>query len=305
MDIKTNYEDTMGYIFDISRFCLNDGPGIRTTVFLKGCPFHCLWCHNPEGISPHIQLSNDDKKCNKCGACISICPNKCHRISCDKHYIDYNSCIACGKCVAVCQQKALELIGKKISVKEIIDVVKKDIYYYKASGGGVTLSGGEVLYQPDFAFAVLHELKKLNIHTCIETSGAGEHEAFVQIAKATDIVLFDYKQSDTEQLYQQTGINMSILKSRLELLETINKSVILRCPMIKGINDSQSHIEEISKIALSMKNVLRVDLLPYHNLGCDKAMRLNLSCIGFLPPSPEKLIQFTKYLKNTTGKISD
>lgn len=292
-----------GIIFDISRFCVNDGPGIRTTVFLKGCPLHCSWCHNPEGISPRIQLSYNADKCTFCGKCAVACPNDCHSFSNNVHRINFNACVYCGICSEVCEQDALNLIGRKITVREVVTTVLKDLPYYRTSSGGVTLSGGEILFQPEFSYSLLQAFKDHKIHTCIETSGIGKADDLKRISKSTDLVLFDFKHSKKEALYHHTGADLNEVYHSLEFLSHIKKPIILRCPLIEDINISESHIDEIARLANSIENILQIDLLPYHNLYCEKARKLLLPVTEFSTPSKEKLSYFIGLLQTKTEKI--
>ena len=294
--------DSEGIIFDISRFCVNDGPGIRTTVFLKGCPLHCSWCHNPEGISPNIQLSYNADKCIFCRKCVVACPNHCHSFFNNEHLINYNVCVQCGICSEVCEQDALELTGRKITVRDVVATILKDLPYYNASSGGVTLSGGEVLFQPEFSYSLLQVLKDYKIHTCIETSGIGKVDDLKRICEFTDLVLFDFKHSEKEALYRYTGANLNKVYDSLELLNSIKMPVVLRCPLIEDINMTEEHVGEISKLVNSMSNIYQIDLLPYHNFGCNKARKLLLPVNEFSTPSKEKLTYFISLLQTKTEK---
>ncbi len=295
--------DSNGIIFDIARFCINDGPGIRTTVFLKGCPLHCSWCHNPEGISPHIQLSYNTDKCIHCGICAAACSKNCHSFSNNIHLINSNDCVCCKRCIEICIQEALSFIGKKVTVREVVTAVLKDLSYYRASSGGVTLSGGEILYQPDFSYSLLQAFKVYEIHTCIETSGIGNTDDLKRISELTDLVLFDFKHSDKEALYHHTGAKLNEVYDSLALLGNLKKPVILRCPLIQDINTSELHIEEIARVTNSMDNILQIDLLPYHNLGCEKSKNLRLPVTEFSTPSKQSLKYFISLLQSKTGKI--
>jgi len=292
-----------GIIFDIARFCINDGPGIRTTIFLKGCPLCCSWCHNPEGISPNIQLSYDVKKCISCRACVPVCPYGCHSFDIYGHHIDLSNCVACGMCINACDHSVLTLIGKRITVDEVLKIALRDISYYRASSGGVTLSGGEVLFQPDFTSELLCALQNNGIHTCIETSGIGSIEALERIYNYADLVLFDFKHSDKETLQQLTGANINQVFHSMEMLSIANKPVVLRCPLIENINTNMAHIEAIAEFANRFSCIYQIDLLPYHNLGCEKSRKLLLPQSKYETPKNDELTAFIKFLQSKTDKI--
>lgn len=196
----------IGRVFDIQRFCVHDGPGIRTTVFLKGSPLRCLWCHNPEGLSPHPELSFLADRCLACGACLSSCPQGAHELSPNAgHRIARDRCRACGACAAVCPAGALEMVGQDMTVQQVLAEALRDRAFYRAAGGGITLSGGEPLLQPRFAAAVLQAAKAESLHTAIETCGAGGEEQWVGLLPYADRVLFDLKETEPQRHRQYTG----------------------------------------------------------------------------------------------------
>ena len=259
-----------GTIFDIQRFSVHDGPGIRTTVFLKGCPLKCLWCHNPEshGISP--DLAYYESKCASCGACINACDNGCHKMIDGVHSFDRTSCTACGKCATVCPFSALELFGRRESVESVIAEVLRDNDFYKNSGGGVTVSGGEPLMQPDFLIALLKAAKERGLHTCIETSGFASESVIRDVAEYTDMFLFDLKATDEDKHRELTGVPLEPIKRNLYVLDSLGKSIVLRCPLIPDINTDDEHISNIASIASSLENILEVNVMAYHTLGNSK-----------------------------------
>ena len=265
---------TKGIIFNIQKFSVNDGPGIRTTVFMKGCPLRCLWCHNPEsnGIKPDLLFS--DKKCSLCGGCVAACPNQCHSIEIGKHLIDRTKCTACGKCVEACPVEALELAGYTTSVAEVIDEVLKDHLFYETSGGGMTLSGGEPMYQFEFALQFLKAAKAEGLHTCIETCGFAKPEHYRAISEYVDIFLFDYKLTDSQLHMQYTGVDNRLILQNLRMLDNMGCNIILRCPIIPTINDTYKHFAGIAKAANSLKHIQQIHIEPYHPLGSDKMNKL-------------------------------
>lgn len=294
-----------GCIFNITRFSINDGPGIRTTVFLKGCPLHCEWCHNPESISPFPQLLYRSEKCIDCGRCLNSCSKGCHYMQNGSHLINIKDCIACGLCCFSCPVNALEICGKYVFADEIIEEVKKDTSFYNTSSGGMTISGGEPLSQVAFTKELLKLAKSQNIHTCIETSGMCDQKSLAEIAKDTDLFLFDYKHSNSLQLEKYTGAIYGTIYENLELLQKLNKAVILRCPIIPDINDTYTHYDEIIKIATTFSNIVEINILPYHSFG-EQKNKLIPSQVNkqlFRAPSNEEVSNCLNYLKLSISKI--
>lgn len=262
-----------GVVFNIQRYSINDGPGIRTCVFLKGCPLNCQWCHNPESKSPKPELSYSAAKCIGCGKCAAVCPNGCHTFADGIHAIDRTSCIACGKCVNECIG-ALEIFGKMMTVDEVIAEAIKDKPFYAESGGGITFTGGEPFAQPKFLLALLKEAKKQELHVCIETSGYVQHEILADAMNYVDVFLFDYKETDAERHAEYTGVrNEKILENLCYLAEN-GKEIVLRCPIIPGYNDRDEHFSEIASLADKYEGITHVDIEPYHPLGKTKAAQI-------------------------------
>ena len=265
-----------GLIFDIQRYSIHDGPGIRTVVFLKGCPLSCQWCCNPESQFPQPEIEFRETLCQHCGRCISACPqgaidadpwspssSKINRLLCDM----------CGQCVKKCPSDALNIIGEWFSVEEVLAEVLRDSSYYRRSGGGVTISGGEPLAQQDFTKELLKACCERNIHTAIETSGFADWFQFEEILPFTDLFLYDIKHMDNEIHIQQTGVpNIKILDNASSLSQA-GASIILRVPLIPGNNLRESNLQAIGELARKL-NVLEVHLMPFHQLGKDKYIRL-------------------------------
>lgn len=267
--------DMEGIVFDISRYCLDDGPGIRTTVYLKGCPLRCIWCHNPESNSREIEIGYDPKKCMKCQACLHVCPKHCHTFTGGDHIFHRERCIACGKCVNVCETEALTQMGKVMSVEEVLHIVERDRSFYESSEGGLTLSGGECLYQSRFSKALLKAAKEKGISTCIETSGFVSREKLLEIIPYIDLFLYDCKQMNTAVHKKVTGVGNEEILENLREIDRHGRQIVLRLPIIPQINDNEAHFQSVGKLADELQNVLYLEVLPYHPLGLSKAKLLN------------------------------
>lgn len=253
-----------GTIFDIKKFAINDGPGIRTAVFLKGCPLRCWWCHNPESQERQKELSFVPDKCIGCGWCASVCPNGLER----------KNCTSCGKCAERCYAKAREIIGREASVEEVMTEVMKDKIFYDNSNGGMTISGGEPLYQPEFTLQLLQSAKAKGLHTCLDTSGFASREIIKSVIPYTDIFLYDLKETNGEKHLEYTGVPLDVILDNLRFIDSAGAKMILRCPLIPGLNVRDSHADGIAVIANSLANLLEVNLMPYHPLGESKSEHL-------------------------------
>lgn len=274
-----------GRIFDIQRFSIHDGPGIRTTVFFKGCPLRCLWCGNPESIRPRPQLSYLREKCLGCGDCAGACPRTAIALGADhKASLDWSRCDHCGRCAVVCDAKALEMVGRNVGVAEVLAVVLRDRDYYAASGGGMTLSGGEPLAQPDFAEALLHAAKAESLHCCVETSGMAEWSVLKRLLGAVDLWLYDYKETDPHLHAKFTGFGNAPILANLHALHRADAKIVLRCPMIPEHNARQQHLDGIAALARQLPKLEGVELLPYYDLW-----RAKLTRFGLTSPLPESV----------------
>ncbi len=297
-----------GLIFDIQRFCLHDGPGIRTTVFLKGCPMRCAWCHNPEGIrrEPHLSFAPD--KCIGCGACFRVCPRGAHVDNHGEHVIDRTKCAVCGSCTAECLAGALEIIGREASIDEIIAEVAADRPFYDTSGGGMTLSGGEPLHQLDFTTGLLVRARELGIHCCMETCGHVPYEAFEQVAAHVDLFLYDIKEMDSTRHRAATGVSNDLILSNLRRLHDGGAWVRIRVPLVEGYNDSVVNRNALVKLAASLPRIEGVEVLPYHGLGLSKARRMGITHAADPEPrSPgsETLAQWINALRGAGVRVID
>ncbi len=278
----------IGTIFDIQQFCVHDGPGIRTTVFLKGCPMRCAWCHNPEGMRPGPELSFSPENCIGCGACFRVCPRNAHENRNDAHVLDRTKCVVCGACAEECCAGALEIIGRKASVDDVIADVAADRPFYDNSGGGMTLSGGEPLFQLDFASALLARAKDEGIHCCIETCGHVPYESFSRVMPDVDLFLYDIKDMDPERHLASTGVSNESILSNLRRLHDDGARIRIRIPLVAGYNDRKENLDALVALAVSLPRIEGVEILPYHALGRAKAVRIGAeNAAGPKPSAPD------------------
>lgn len=288
---------TTGTIFNIQRFCTDDGPGIRTTVFLKGCPLHCIWCHNPESQAKRNEILFDAKKCINCGRCGTVCPHKCHSLD-KKHTFNRSLCVGCGICAVVCPVKALELYGKSITVDEAYDEVKKDKVFYETSGGGVTISGGEPLFQPEFTAELLRICRENGIHTAIETSGFANEGVLLSVIKYCDLILFDIKETDAELHKRYTGAPLTPILENLSIINERKIPFIIRAPIIPTLNDRESHLKALKSLRESMQFCQGIQVMPYHRIGSYKYELLNKKyiCNDISEPTKEMIEAWGKLI---------
>lgn len=273
-----------GRIFNIQKYSIYDGEGIRTLIFLKGCNIRCDWCANPEGISSDFQVMYSADKCVDCGKCVSVCPAGVHHMEnqngVNKHIVDRNlDCIGCRKCEDVCITGALDIMGKDVTVAEIMEIIMQDYDFYLSSGGGVTLGGGELSLQSDFACALLTECKKMMINTAIETNGTTNISNYKKLIKCTDLFLFDIKHMDSAAHKVLFGIGNEGVLRNLNFLVESGANVVVRMPLIRGYNDSYDAITLAIQHTISLAkkgNVLRIDILPYHQFGKSKYEKLDM-----------------------------
>lgn len=267
--------DIKGRFISFKRFEIHDGDGIRTTMFLKGCPLHCKWCHNPESISPSSVLAFYENSCKNCRRCQSVCVSGAHAFDPDgKHTVDRDKCVKCGKCEEVCPASALFLYGKSISVEEALEKLMQDKPFYDKSGGGVTLSGGEPLMQPEFCRELLMRLKANGINTAVDTCGFASRKAIDAVIEFTDTFLFDVKAFYESTHLRSTGQSNKIILENLRYIDSWGKSIEVRIPFIPAFNDGE--IEEITDLLSTLKSLKGVKLLPYHDFAEDKYTALGM-----------------------------
>jgi len=265
-------------IFDIKRYAINDGPGIRVVIFFKGCNLHCAWCHNPESISAKVEKMYAPAKCIKCGSCVEACPENAITLTAEGIITDPELCKICGKCAEVCPTKAIEMSGKVMSVPEIMNIIEKERIFFDQSGGGVTFSGGEPLVHTKMLIKLLDECGKRGIHRAVDTAGNVSTETILEVAKRTDLFLYDVKMMDSGLHRDWTNAGNKKILENLIVLANAGKHIIIRIPLIGGINDTDKNIELTAKFISELAGEKKlVHLLPYHNIAQNKYMKLGKS----------------------------
>jgi pyruvate formate lyase activating enzyme len=303
----------LGHVFEVQRYSLHDGPGIRTTVFLKGCPLRCLWCHNPEGVSASELVSFLPDRCVGCGECVRACPQEAHRLEAAtmdgahvRHAYDRERCQVCGRCTEVCDTRTLEYVGRRMTVAEVMKEVREDKAFYRASGGGLSISGGEPLAQSDFTVALLSAAREEGIHCCVETSGFASWERLAPLVPLVDVFLFDFKETDPARHVELTGQSNELILQNLRALYDADARIQLQCPIVPGFNEREDHLAGIAALALSLPRLAGVHLLPYHPLGKSKLARFGLRPAANLPDEPldqARLERWTRLLRERGVRV--
>lgn len=269
-------------IFNIQKYNMYDGDGIRTLIFFQGCPLRCKWCANPEGMIRKERVMFKRNLCVNCGACVSACPMGIHSISNEtlRHEVNRQvDCIGCRKCVDACVKSAISIVGEQRTISELLEIIEEDRTFYEMSGGGVTLGGGEVLMQPEAASSLLMACKQVGINTAIETCGYAKLESVLKVAEFTDLFLFDIKHICSDTHFELTGVRNELILGNLTELLNRKYNVKIRMPLLKGVNDRAEDIEgvmEFLKPFKDLKNFRGVDLLPYHKMGVNKYNQLDV-----------------------------
>lgn len=263
-----------GRIAHLQRFSTTNGPGLRSTLFLKGCPLRCLWCHNPEMQAFGAELMVCQAQCALCGVCVQACPNGVHALEGGVHAVDRRGCRLCGRCQALCPGGAIELVGQSCTPRQALERLLRDRPFYATSGGGVTLSGGEPLAQFDFTRALLALCGQAGLHRCLDTSGWGGRAP--ELVGLVDLFLWDVKETDPQRHLRFTGVALEPILESLERIDALGGRVRLRCPIVPGVNDRPAHLEALGDLAQRLACVEAVDLVPYHSLGLAKARALGL-----------------------------
>lgn len=263
-----------GLVFDIQKFAIHDGPGIRTTVFMKGCPLRCAWCHNPESQVGTPELSFLPRRCIGCGYCFRVCPQGAHQTEASGHVLRREKCDVCGRCAKECYAQGIEVIGKRMTVAEALADVLKDKVFYDNSGGGMTLSGGEPLLQFEFTLNLLAAAREEKLHTCIETSGYADYDRLAALLPLVDLWLYDVKETDAQRHKACTGVSNRRILANLRRLHDSGARLRLRLPLIPGVNATEVHLRACGELARSLPRLEGVEVMPYHALGLSKVERM-------------------------------
>lgn len=275
-----------GHIFDMQRFCTHDGPGIRTTVFLKGCPLRCAWCSNPESQQSQPQLMFHENLCKGCGTCAEVCPSGAVSRKEGQLFFDRSLCTACGTCAEHCRHEARTITGRTVTLDEVVDFVRQDWRYYMESGGGVTCSGGEAMAQPEFLRALFTRLHdELGYHTCLDTTAYTSWETLASVLPVTSLILLDIKHMDSAEHRRMTGVDNTIILENARKLSSIDFPVIIRVPLIPGFNDTRENVSAMAGFLQELR-FCNVELMPYHTFGKSKYAALGRVYVD-IPGTPD------------------
>ncbi|MFZ5809455.1 MAG: glycyl-radical enzyme activating protein [Chloroflexota bacterium] len=294
-----NPDTLSGVIFDIRKYSIHDGPGIRTAVFLKGCPLSCWWCHNPEGRSPEIEIIQRDNRCIRCGACLSVCEDGATYQQNDQILLDRAKCTLCGACVDECYAEARQLIGKRMNLAQVMTEIETDLPFYEQSNGGVTFSGGEPLMQPRFLKALLSACRQQGIHTALDTCGYASWNLIDSLRQDVNLFLYDIKVLDDTLHRKFTGVSNHLILDNLRRLSQCGSNIIVRFPLIPGVNDNEEQVRQLAELVNSLSNVSEIDILPYHSSAINKynSLGLDYSLEGLASPQDEQLQSIARMLE--------
>ncbi|OIO88708.1 MAG: glycyl-radical enzyme activating protein [Anaerolineae bacterium CG2_30_58_95] len=289
----------MGLVFDIRKYSIHDGPGIRTTVFLKGCPLRCLWCHNPEGRAAGMEVIFHHNRCIRCGACLAECEHGAISWNGQVPLTDREKCEQCGACAEVCYAEARQVVGREMTVAQVVAEIERDIPFYDETGGGVTLSGGEPLAQRDFALALLKACKEREIHTALDTCGFASWDTFERVRGCVDLFLYDLKVINDDRHREFTGASNTLILNNLQKLSERDHLILLRMPVIPGVNDDEENIRQTGEFVASLPRAHSLELLPYHHAAASKYAGLGQEypLPDTRPPSEERLGQIAEILR--------
>ena len=289
---------TEGTVLRLERFAIHDGPGIRTTVFLKGCPLRCAWCHSPESQDPDPEFMPLPERCLRCGACREACPQHAAPPAADRAALAPPECTTCGECVEACPSGARQLAGYRTNVHSLVSILERDRIFYDESGGGVTFSGGEPLMQPEFLLEAVETCRDSGLHVAVDTCGLGDTRTLLDVARSANLFLFDLKIMDEDRHRAHTGASNGRILENLERLAAVHRHIIVRFPLVPGVNDDDENVKEMGAFLASLR-LTRVDVLPYHRAGLSKYHRLlrPYPLPDTMPPAPDLRLHVSRVLE--------